>query len=193
MKKKPFKIFWGGEDVTPSIYKHRKSAYCGHTNINRDTKELYDMQYCFENDIVIIGICRGAQLANVFNEGTLVQHIEGHAISNEHDIWLTLPDNTQEKLTCTSTHHQMMVPSSEGIVVGYGPSAKGISSTGGDIVEKTYTRVPEIVVYPNKKTICVQPHPEYRDDTHPFNISLNNIIKHYFNLDPISFKEERYK
>ena len=56
----------GGEDVGEKLYKKTGSKIS-----NRDKLEAVIYKYCKDKDIPILGICRGMQIINVLEGGTL--------------------------------------------------------------------------------------------------------------------------
>ncbi len=71
-------VFTGGEDINPRLYNQPEYLmYCNPKNIDesRDAFEWKVIQYAEENQLPILGICRGLQFVNVFFGGTLVPDI----------------------------------------------------------------------------------------------------------------------
>ena len=78
-------IISGGPDVNPDIYgKVSELERCGSIDHRRDTLELKMIRYAIENDIPLLGICRGNQIINVANKGTLIIDIP-----TDHDTIIT--------------------------------------------------------------------------------------------------------
>ena len=182
-----YQIFWGGADVDPSLYNRKRSYACGNSNIDKDIREKNAMEELIAKGVPIIGICRGAQLLNVVNGGILVQHIEGHALGKEH---LCTEVETNKVMSVSSTHHQMMVAHEDGKIL-----FKDYESQRGrhwDFVNEDYdyNYVTEVVYYPNTKSLCLQPHPEWMNQESEFVKWINNFIKQEWNLDPINFAAE---
>lgn len=155
-------IFNGGRDIGTSIY-NEYPAFDGipHRMSERDRYEVA-LYKKFRNKKFILGICRGAQLLNCLNGGSLWQHVDRH--NGSHPM---LDLRTGTVYETTSTHHQMMRPNlktaqvlaiaSESTEkhaddVFYRPKPSADLSKGEDI---------EIVWYKGTKTLCVQGHPEY--------------------------------
>jgi putative glutamine amidotransferase len=184
-----YQIFWGGADVCPEIYGHKRSSQLGGTIYNRDRKELTLAQVCLDKHIPMIGICRGAQLLNVFNNGVLVQHINNHTKHHTLQITEESPVTPGELITCNSTHHQMMVPARGAQVLAVCPE----ETTGVDMLTDAptkYKEVYEILYYPKTKSLCIQAHPEWMPQDSAFVTYCNKLIKHFFNLSPIDFAKE---
>jgi putative glutamine amidotransferase len=68
-------IFTGGEDIVPSYYgKGADSSRC-ETNPARDSLEFALIRKAFKVKMPVLGICRGQQLINVAQGGTLIVDI----------------------------------------------------------------------------------------------------------------------
>jgi putative glutamine amidotransferase len=66
-------IISGGPDVNPALYgKESDKDRCGRLDPGRDTLELKMIRYAVEHDIPLLCICRGHQILNVANRGSLV-------------------------------------------------------------------------------------------------------------------------
>ena len=126
----------GGADVTPSLYGHENTH--SHNNPNKDDHS-FSLASCahYHLGIPVVGICRGSQVINVFNGGTMKQHISGHGGS--HDLVYE-----GETYRVTSTHHQESVPNLDERFVWRAPDG-----------------VCEAALYTDKKMLGVQFHPEY--------------------------------
>lgn len=189
VKQTPYKIFWGGADLDPSFYGAERSMLCGDSNTKKDQEEINLMQKYIEQGIPIIGICRGAQILNVVNGGILVQHINDHTMTHKIDLYSKEGKHVLNA-TVTSTHHQMMVPTKEAIILG--KSNEKVTGVHWEEVNKehTYKYVPEVVYYPKTKSLCIQPHPEWMSQDSIFVNWINDFIKQEFNLEKINFAVE---
>ena len=67
-------VLGGGTDIYPELFQQlpKKNYKYDRT---RDARELKWLKYANEEKIPVIAICRGAQLLNVFNKGTLHMHV----------------------------------------------------------------------------------------------------------------------
>lgn len=104
----------GGEDVGEQLYKKRSSNVS-----NRDKLEVVIYNCCKNDDKPILGICRGMQMINVLEGGTLT-NIKNETIKHfiEDDGWInyhniTIKDHTKLKkiinkkeYVVSSVHHQ---------------------------------------------------------------------------------------
>lgn len=114
-------IITGGEDVNPQLYKKNDyKKYCGKINKYRDSLELKMINYALLNNIPVLGICRGLQIMNVSQGGTLIPDIpkflndtihRGHNGHVFHDVYI-LKNSFFSKFTKSnagkvySNHHQ---------------------------------------------------------------------------------------
>lgn len=148
--------FTGGEDVDPELYGERNVH--SYVNPARDTAEMEIFEAVKAKGTVMVGICRGGQLLNVLSGGRMWQDVDMHAIGGTHPVNCSY---TGEIYQVSSTHHQMMRPSEAGNVLAtaarstYKEDDKGIHMMGKD------ERDVEVVFYPDTKSLCFQPHPEF--------------------------------
>ena len=72
-------IFTGGEDISPTLLAtpqdwHHIEAEIDY-NAARDVSDYLTMTYCLDNDIPLMGFCRGAQMLGVVSGATMIQDI----------------------------------------------------------------------------------------------------------------------
>lgn len=146
-------ILWGGRDIHPSLYNKEKNPWCGFTDVEEDLKEIKEIQIYVNNNIPLIGVCRGGQLLNVFNDGTMYQHINDHTVN--HKINAKDHDNVEYTLNVNSLHHQAMLPGPDGIVLATSEEKAYIPEI------ESYEYINEIIYYPKNNHFCIQPHPEF--------------------------------
>jgi putative glutamine amidotransferase len=70
-------LFSGGVDVDPEHFAADHEAGLGEVDPERDTFELELYRLARERHLPILGVCRGFQLINVAEGGTLHQHLPG--------------------------------------------------------------------------------------------------------------------
>ena len=135
-------VFAGGTDVNPALYGEPPHPKTGKPDKIRDKLEQAIYTRALLLNIPMVGICRGAQFLTVMNNGSLLQHIEGHGMC-DHTI------NTSDGLTMEvrGDHHQAMRPEGEYHVLA--TSEDGIN---------------EVVHWPLSRCLGVQYHPEWMDD-----------------------------
>ena len=162
-------ILTGGEDINPLLYRDSTNLeVCETINFNRDTLELKLIRYAFQNQIPLIGVCRGMQLINVATGGTLYGDIPSqlgmevvHRNNGEvmHEITLLkecpfiFPEGTNSFMV-NSWHHQGLKNVSKSIKV----------------VAKSSDGLPEAIIVDESVhpyMVAVQFHPERLGEDHP--------------------------
>lgn len=179
--------FTGGTDVDPYFYGEARIKETQQPDFDRDNYEILIFNECLTHKIPMVGICRGSQFLTVMNGGRLIQHVEGHALSGTHQMFISKSDDYINPLKSelpsiqvTSTHHQMMYPgNAKHTLLGWSPKRSGIYKTDGSWEPKVL-REPEVVYYPDTNSLAVQYHPEYMSpDTHGylfFDHLLNKLL-----------------
>lgn len=165
-------IVWGGEDVSPSLYKHRVSrrTYADARPSRRDLVEMDVVNAAKEMGIPMIGICRGAQLMCALSGGTLIQHVSNHQ-GGDHGILMSDGGVVYEgSISGTSCHHQMLFPFEvEHKMLGIAENKLSHTYIGQDdneieFMHRDSTPEPEVVYFPQTKALCIQGHPEFVSD-----------------------------
>ncbi len=91
-------ILSGGEDVDPIHYGEEQLAKVGVPNPLRDSFDMILLEEAQNIKLPIMGICRGYQIINVFNGGTLYQDLSyAEGITLKHDQW-SLPHHPSHKV-----------------------------------------------------------------------------------------------
>jgi len=131
----------GGADVRPSLYGESPHPSFDASEAGRDEYEIELVRRAMEADVPMFAICRGVQLLNVAQGGTLVQDIASQlpgAIEHKlavpphqpydlaHEIWIEkdsrlaalMRDRLEEADSCevNSRHHQALKTLAEGLV-----------------------------------------------------------------------------
>lgn len=178
---KGYLLLHGGEDISPSIYNEKNSRFCHAPSVpsNRDKAEIALVKRARDLDLVILGICRGAQLLCALDGGKLVQHIIGH---HDHEHIVQIPDTGITLGKSNTAHHQMMVPRQSKMTQILGVVPHGVMGYSEDNTIRDYTEVPEIVSFSKLKGFGVQFHPEWMKPDDAIvkwcrNYILINIVK----------------
>ena len=159
-------LMTGGCDVDPSFYGEEKSVLCGRTSPERDVQEIAAVRYAVENDVPILGICRGIQIMNVALGGTLWQDLqseggfENHRCSvprNEIRHYVILKEGSvlseiygKTRLGVNSFHHQ---------------SVRGVCEGAGAVAQSEDGVIEAIELSDRKFALAVQWHPEMLYDS----------------------------
>ena len=114
-------LLQGGGDVCPALYgrEDRGSVF---TDPERDRRETEAIELFLRTGRPILGICRGAQMLNVYFGGTLIQDIPGHGrVNGEDSLHYTRTDDPflisvySERFIVNSAHHQAVERLGEGL------------------------------------------------------------------------------
>jgi gamma-glutamyl-gamma-aminobutyrate hydrolase PuuD len=174
-------VFNGGADIASSIYGEPSIGWGipDHPS-RRDLDEISVFQQTKGSYHLLLGICRGAQLLNCLNGGSLWQDVNNH-----HHSHRMTDVRTGKEYRTTSTHHQMMIPkmdeceliavSSESTVKR---NAQGMFNFHPDKHMGTDGKDVEIVWYPMTNSLCIQGHPEYVPGTEFAHYCLD-LMDHY--------------
>lgn len=164
-------VIWGGADISPSLYKEPPILGSGPEEPSkRDVIEWSAISEAIKKDILIIGVCRGAQLLCAYAGGSLIQDVDGH--EGEHFIETYGGDF----LKCSSSHHQMMYPFKvKHDMLAWCPKPLSKEYRSG-VVKPTPPVEPEVVWFPEIKGLAIQCHPEWHTSSH-FNEWMFNEIE----------------
>jgi gamma-glutamyl-gamma-aminobutyrate hydrolase PuuD len=179
-------VFCGGSDISTDLY-GEKPIPGGAMQVDsfRDKREV-DIFNRYRH-LPKVGICRGGQLLNVLSGGSLWQDVDEHY--GGHDIINVLPManyDAGDELKCTSSHHQMMIPSDKGVVLAIAVNdsyTRGLSNK-----YRSYHKHPtpeydtEVVWYEDTKSLCFQGHPEWTrlDEKSSTERYFFNLLEHFF-------------
>jgi len=167
-------VFTGGSDVNPELYGKSKHRYTS-DNPSRDMEEVEFYSLALGYNIPMAGICRGAQFLCAMAGGTVVQDVTNHC--RDHSILVNCPVSGEIKeIGVTSSHHQMQypydLPTDNYEVLGWGASPRSnhygldqettveLQDASDNLKEE-----PDIVYYPVIKSLAVQFHPEWMDES----------------------------
>jgi putative glutamine amidotransferase len=68
----------GGVDVDPALYGEERGPQTEVPNTARDSVEQKLLAEALQRNVPVLAICRGLQMLNVAQGGSLIQHMEGH-------------------------------------------------------------------------------------------------------------------
>lgn len=155
----------GALDINPKLYNQQPHPT---TNFHND----YDLReiafYHKHKKLKKLGVCRGAQLLNVLNGGSMWQNVSGHQ-GGKHVI----EDINGRQRVVSTVHHQMMRPGDKACIIAWTRKAQ---MKEDDKVTRTMPvpeEDPEVILYPEDRALCYQPHPEW---------DLNISRDYFFNL-----------
>ncbi len=159
-----FVVWTGGSDINPSMYKQKPipgTIFDTHLD-TQDSMLFLQSEHAYR-----IGICRGGQLLNVLNGGSMWQDADNH---NDGDIHQAYDLITQEWIPLNSLHHQcMIVPRTHGEILAYTKVASYKENylccwtKDADQSNDPYEADIEAAWYPETRSLCFQPHPEFED------------------------------
>lgn len=171
-------LLTGGEDVYPENYgKIEDTARCGSFDRYRDSLEFALIDNAIANKIPIFGVCRGEQILNISQGGTLyidiptdfdstVSHREPGYTRTYHPVELL--DNTLIYKISNGTKNGMVLSNHH----------QGIEKTGKGLKISAYSNdsLPEAIEWTdtssNSFLMAVQWHPEAMDTLHPLSAPL---------------------
>lgn len=152
-------LFTGGEDVSPELYGDKQHSRTW-SNRNRDDQEIDLYREALAHKKAMVGICRGGQFLNVMNGGRMYQDVEGHTRS--HILYDLTSEEGKEKVLVTSTHHQMMMPPKNAIILANArQNGRREWYDGQHFREDVSGEDTEVVYFQETNSLCFQPHPEY--------------------------------
>jgi putative glutamine amidotransferase len=118
-------LLTGGTDVNPRLYGQEPHPASDAPDDARDATEQRMLAAALERDLPVLAICRGMQLFNITQKGTLHQHVEGHrqkGVDDAHRITVDPGTLLAEAIgdgahTVNSRHHQVVAKIGEGLRV----------------------------------------------------------------------------
>lgn len=132
-------ILQGGDDICPTIYGQEKHESTEEPFLNADEHNIFVYKTALKYNKPVLGICRGCQLINVINNGTLCQDLtlrklpENIKADNHRivDVWdvpkahnIMIDENSvlysllkKKEVAVNSIHHQTIDKVGEGIKV----------------------------------------------------------------------------
>lgn len=114
-------VLSGGVDVNPALYGETPDPRLGEVDDLRDATETRLYRVARERGLPVLGICRGVQIINVLEGGTLAQHVDGHSQTLDghayddvtHDVTFEAASGLLARLhpevTRVNSHHHQVV------------------------------------------------------------------------------------
>lgn len=188
-------VLSGGIDTHPSFYGSHRLNYPLAPDIFNETRDVFELsvfKYAQENNIPVLGVCRGMQLVNIALGGGLIQDIEESGKNDHrrhgnldgiHEVAIVKDSLLHtitgcEKGTINSAHHQALGTIAEPLTVAaYSPDG---------IAESTEWREPEGKPF----LLCVQWHPERLAQQQPDN-PFTKAIREQFIKAVQNFKKAK--
>jgi len=159
-------ILSGGPDVDPLHFDEEPLPGLGDVDGVRDALEIALCRYTLDEDVPLLGVCRGVQVMAAAVGGTVIQHLEPEGVNHDvrgfqdgpgHSVDLAAGTRLREivgaaRIRVNSSHHQAVGRMPEGMVV----SAR---ATDGVI---------EAIEHAGKRFwVGVQWHPHWTYETEP--------------------------
>lgn len=154
-------LITGGEDIDPAQYEQRRHPSVIRTDPFRDRFEIAVARFALNQDLPLLGICRGSQVINVAAGGTLVQDLPSQQPSSiahaqpdmtklAHEVVIASESRLHailglDRLSVNSAHHQA--------VESVAPPLRPVAWAGDGVIEGMESPARRWVV-------AVQWHPE---------------------------------
>lgn len=170
-------ILAGGSDICPTSYNQDVPSGQNLTkfDVKRDRRELFAIDFAFQNNIPILGICRGHQMLGVYHGLHLIQDISDSEICHNpkadginmnqfpcHFLHIVPKFKTElgERILCNSFHHQAIHFSKQHLenYPSRGVEVMGYSYL--DFDDKKGRKIIELMKGVDRKWISCQFHPE---------------------------------
>ncbi len=178
LKEQGILVIWGGEDISPSLYKKPVSSFTGAGPYasRRDAVEAGLAKRAIELGMPIIGVCRGAQLLCALAGGHLIQHVNNHGGNH------VVKTSVGKDIKVNSIHHQMMYPFNvkhelRAWLEHHRSDVHIDVNERGDEFNNKPPVEPEYVYFPDVKGFAVQWHPEMMSPDSPANQYILNDIE----------------
>jgi len=164
-------LFEGGSDIHPSLYNDPNTdSFVGDMPSRRDLFEVEAFKDAVRKRALVIGVCRGAQLACAMAGGKLVQHVNNHG--GAHPV--VTADGKQ--FDVSSVHHQQMYPwDVEHDMLAWSADQYSDCYKGANINYAKHQVEPEAVYFPQIRALAFQWHPEWYASSGEIDFTLRKI------------------
>lgn len=177
-------IIPGGLDIQPELYGKVKEKHTEtDDNYLRSIFEFAMIDLANTMNLPVLGICRGAQMVNVFFGGTLEQHVQGH--DREYQL-LRISSYTYFKKTSKIAYDILQGK----YMVGYSSHHQAVKDMGKNIdAAISYNGIPKVMISKLEKGVAyakfilTQIHPEmYQIDAYKAGDHFKNNANFFTNL-----------
>lgn len=172
-------LFNGGTDINPALYGEARSEFTDVPDLERDNFERKLFRRAQAVGAACIGICRGAQFLCAMSGGKLIQHVTGHRDNCHHIVGRPKEGHEIERVMMAfADHHQMMYPyDTFHHLIAW---AENIGESHCEYGKEWRDgKEPEIVWFPDTRSLAIQPHPEWMDSKAVFVEYCRELVKQY--------------
>lgn len=152
-------LITGGDDINPKLY-HEENTFSRNISDRMDETDLKVIDFAVKNKKLLIGICRGFQIINVYFKGSLTQDIPNHN-NTKHIIELSHDIIDLKEIEVNSHHHQ------------------AINKLGKDLIcfAKSKDEIIEAYYHASLPIIAFEWHPEIEKSINEMKIISNFLNK----------------
>ncbi|GEM49928.1 gamma-glutamyl-gamma-aminobutyrate hydrolase family protein [Deinococcus cellulosilyticus] len=168
-------LFSGGVDLHPGFYGEEPVLGLGEIDEERDAFEVALYHAARKAGLPILGICRGMQVINVFEGGSLYQHLPNHP-----EFW---GDHSQKALPPNLAHEVVIEEGS--VFAAYHPELRVRVNSYHHQAVKTLAPTLQVAArstdglveaYQGEGIFAVQWHPELTFQKHPHHLAPFRIL-----------------
>lgn len=174
-------LFIGGQDVTPAYYEEEPLPLLQQTNPDRDAFEISLFQAAWKQNLPILAVCRGMQLANVALGGSLYQDLSYYKNWNVKHVQIPTGSNYSTHSVNIDKHSRLFSITGEHLMVNsYHHQAIKRLSPELKIVAESTDKIVEAVepIRPEQRFLGVQWHPELNFTLDPIQRDLFHFFVH---------------
>lgn len=165
----------GGADVDPSVYNTERKEYCGKSSMTDDAYDIALYKEARKQGKPILAICRGMQIINACEGGTLFQDIPiEHGKDINHSMLPNMVENFHSANIDADSELAKIIGTTVEINTSHHQAVKDVAP-GFKLIGKAPDGIPEAMQTLDGSVICVQWHPERMQDRD----EMKNLIKHF--------------
>lgn len=168
-------LFSGGVDLHPSFYQEDPVLGLGEIDDERDAFEVVLYHAARKAGLPILGICRGMQIINVFEGGSLYQHLPNHP-----EFW---GDHAQKALPPNLAHEVILEPDTR--LAQHHPELRirvnsyhhqGVKALAPTLQMAATSTDGLVEAYQGDGIFAVQWHPELTFQKHPHHLAPFQVL-----------------